>query len=367
MDVALAGSSALEIIRLVRVTPSLKLVPTANMSGVVLRATFEGPKGSASKINFCALGLSTPPTKEHPVFMRVPSASHRIQIDGVRCLVFPKQLPSQPLLQLISTEGENPQLFDGRRVFVESAPFACATVANRYQRLISAGAMTETDATVRLVELVMELTGRYVRDSAHPRTGSVIERIVPFTTLEEFRRFIAESHYVRGTRLLSKALLWARDDARSAMETCLWIELTGPRHRGFYGFSNAKLNVSLNPTDAQRRLMRHKLLTPDLFWEAARVAVEYQGYEPHTSSSAFAEDNRRMNDYQVCGVIAFFVTFRDVRNVAQLDKLAQKLAEAMALHGLREEPRRLAELLRNQESRAERARQLARLLPPVRR
>lgn len=327
MDVAFAGASALEIVRLVRRNPNLNLTAVDHMDLM----PFEGPRGSASKLSFCALGLSSPPTRDHPAFIRVPNANRRKRVGNVRCLVFPRALPPHALLQLQRTPLQGPgaphvasqELFDNRRVFVDSVPLACATIAAQYLRLIRASKMTEADAVVQLVELIMEFCGTYGRDPFDPASGDIVENIPPLSSTDEFREFIEESSHVLGIGLLSKALLYARDGSKSAMETCLWIMMTLPEKYGFYAFRGAKLNIALTPSEDQRALMQHSTLTPDLSWESSGVAVEYQGYETHSSKSSHAEDARRMNDYQVCGITALFVTFNDVRTVWAFDRLAR--------------------------------------------
>lgn len=392
MNVSFAGASALEVIRMVRTNPSLKLMPVDDIDERDLMS-FEGPHGSASSINYCALGLSAPPTKTHPAFIRVPRAAHRKRIETVRCLLFPKVLPRHALLQLdLASEptlpathdssrrlgcrgtGSNSKAsvpttapFDGHQVYVDSIPLACATIAASYQRLIRKGKMTEADAVARLVELIMEFTGHYSRDPANPRTGSVTENLAPLATVSDFQCFVNDSRHVKGIRLLSKALLYARDGSRSAMETCLWITLAFPEEYGLYGFTGCKLNAPLMLSCSQRALLRHKTLTPDLLWEAHHVAIEYQGYEDHATKTARAEDARRMNDYQVCGVIALFVTFDDVRTVAHCDKLARSIAAAIARSDKGGELRRIDTLLADPDARRKRARQLSLLLPPVNR
>lgn len=402
MDVLFAGPSALEIIRLVRQNPELALIPANNFNP----ATLNGPRGSASKLNFCALGLSAQPTKAHPAFLRVSSKPHRKRVDNVCCLVLPKGLPAGSILQLVRSPsnassrfknnsrtasnrplGINTQVasnrplanqtvepddllddFDGHRVFVECIPLACATVAARYQRLMHQGKMTESCAVVQLVELVMEFTGQYSRNPGDPRNGSITTELPSATNTAEIRHFIQESHHVLGTGLLSKALPYARDGSRSAMETCLWIMTTLPERYGFYAFKEVELNVSLVVTSAQRALMQHKTLTPDLLWKRANVAIEYQGYLEHLSRASRAEDNRRMSDYSICGITVMFVTFDDVKTIAAFDRLAMRVAKEIDLHVMSSgQAKRIESLLNNQQARAERMRHLARLLPPVNR
>lgn len=441
MDVLFAGASALEIIRRVRINPSLELCPVEENC----LESCAGPRGSASALNYCALGLSAQPTISHPATIRVHDASHRKRLGIVRCLVVPKELPRRSFLQLVANlqdselaslnslptsrgagslstsrgasnqppsrgassqplsrgasrqfpsrgaNGQPPsrgaisqppslgarsslpaceagQTFDGSHVFVDCVPLACATVAATYQRLIREGKLNKVEALTRLIELVMEFCGCYARDPANPRSGPVTEKLPPFCTIADFQVFLAESKYVKGAALLREALLYARGGSRSAMETCLWIELTMPEKLGFYGFRGAQLNVPLVPSPNARALMAHTTLTPDLLWERERVAIEYQGFDEHVSRASRSEDARRINDYQVCGVIALFVTFDNVRTIARMDKLAKELAARMALHNkLCGEPARIERLLQNDDARAERMRQLARLLPPVNR
>lgn len=422
MDIAFAGTTALEVLRMVRANPSLKLEPAEGVD----TSRFANRRGEMKDVNFLACGLAGTPCSSHPANIRVPDANRRNRGHNVHSLIFPKGLPNHFLLRLrynsatkapqsrlrgeaskkarfqtagsrksssncVSSSGQaitnlrrqssnlpsellakqdaldDADLFDGRAVFIDCVPLALLTVANTYQRLIRSGRMGEGDAVVRLVELTMEFTGCYSRDPADPLGGDVIEDLIPCITVSEILSFLDASHGVLGASLLRKALRFARDGSRSAMETCLWIVFTMPCCYGFFGMVGAKLNVPITVDSNQRRQMKHRTLTPDIQWDRLRVAIEYQGFDDHSSRAARTEDNRRMNDYLLCGIRAFFVTFDDVRSVAVLDSLAVELATAMRLQGHPHELRRVRRLLEDSSLRNLRARHLAHLLPPVRR
>lgn len=366
MDVAFAGLTALEIIRRVRISHELCLSPVP----AVDPSRFASPRGALSGVNFLRLGLSSPPTEENPAWLRAPRAADRKRIACVRCLTFPKRLPSNALMQLrYHCSDVNPSNgnFATWHVFVDSAPLACLTMAASYQRLVAQERLTEGEAVVRLVELLMELCGHYGRDPLSPSLGEVRENLPTFTSMSEVQGFVDSTSHVLGVTLLKKALRYARDGSRSPMETCLWILFTLPQSYGLLEFGGAKLNASLVPTSAQRSMMRHRTLTPDILWDSKGTAIEYQGFGEHTSQAAHAEDNRRLNDYQICGIRAHFVTFNEVRTRAALDKLALEVAESMRQHGHGEELRRVRKLLGDDKAAIERARHLAHLLPPVRR
>lgn len=373
MDLAFGGATALEVIRSVRRNESLRLEPVEDVD----MQSFAFERGELGKVNFLAAGLAAAPSRSRPATIRVPDVRRRHQAEALHCLLFPKGLGQPHLLQLKGGEGSRAysgqfrhvdlDLFDGRRVFVDCVPLAFLTVAASYQRLIRAGRLGVADAVVRLVELVMEFTGHYGRDPLDPLAGEISEGLPPVTTVSQIRSFVEGCDRVQGTTLLMRALSFARDGSRSAMETCLWIVLTMPASYGFFGLSSARLNVSVVASDAQRRLMRHRVLTPDIQWSEMRVAVEYQGLDPHAGKAAHTEDNRRMNDYQVCGYRAFFVTFDDVRSVSALDALVTEIAQAMREHGFPNEYRRIRRLLEDETKRRLRAHHLSHLLPPIRR
>lgn len=363
MDIALAGQSALEVIRAVRRNPNLRL----ELSIGVDVSRFAYARGELRDINYHSLGLSSTPTKEHPVTIRVSDANKRNHAGNMHCLVFPKGCGRVDLLRLcLARTISSDSLFGEGDVYVETIPAACLTIAASYQRLIRAGRLRESDAVIRLVELLMEFCGHYGRDAADPVVGDINEDVAPSVTVGQVQAFLETSKKRQGSSLLRKAIRYARDGSRSAMETCLWIVLTMPAAYGLFEFSGARLNVALVPTEAQRALMRHRTLTPDIQWTEMAVAVEYQGFCDHSSRRAMAEDNRRMNDYQVCGMRAFFVTFDDVRSVAALDALVLQIAEAMRDQGFPNELRRIRRILADPAARGQRSRHLSHLLPPLR-
>lgn len=391
MDVWFAGESALEVIRRVRLSEGLFLEPVDVES--LDPAEFKAERGELRRLNFLAMGLSRAPSEDHPASIRLPKASDRRKGDALRCHVFPKNLPKRGVLQLklrvkapqdshepdtVGVRGSRQapgapaqetvvELFGGRRVFVDSVALVCASEALRYQTLMREGKLTEGDAVVRLVELVMELAGYYGRDPADPRAGSVTENIASCASVEEIGLQIGSTCYLRGARLLAKALAYARNGARSPMETCLWIMLMLPEAYGLYGMVGAKLNSAVVPTEAQRAMMRHRTLTPDILWEGVGTAVEYQGLDEHSSRAARVEDARRLNDYLVCGIRAHFVCFDDIRTPRGLDKLVLEIAQSMAANGFPGELKRLSAFVEDEEAGTVRAGHLSYLLPPVER
>lgn len=363
MDIALAGQSALEVIRGVRRNPNLRLEPSMDVNV----SHFSYGRGELKGINYLAIGLSSQPTRARPITIRVSDAKGRNHAGNVHCLTFSKGCEHVDLLRpCIANPSSSDSLFGEGDVYVETIPAALLTVAASYQRLVRSGRLRESDAVIRLVELLMEFCGHYGRDPADPAGGEIDEDVAPSATVGQVQAFLETNRQRQGSCLLRKALRYACDGSRSAMETYLWIVLTMPASYGLFEFTSAKLNVALVPTEAQRSLMRHRTLTPDIQWAEMAVAIEYQGLDNHSSKAAMAEDNRRMNDYQVCGVRAFFVTFGDVRNVFSLDALVLEIAKAMRDHGFPNELRRVRRILEDVAGRSQRARHLAHLLPPVR-
>ena len=170
--------------------------------------------------------------------------------------------------------------------------------------------------------------------------------------------------HIPGRRLVLEATKFAREGSWSEMETCLWIMLTMPQDYSLYGLQGAKLNSALVPTSSQRCLMRHKTPTPDILWEHERVAIEYQG-EVHNNATTKEEDARRLNDYGVCSIRMHFVTFNNVRSIADLNRLVRRIADSMRINGHPESASDATRAAGDFEHRNERARFLAHLLPPL--
>lgn len=189
----------------------------------------------------------------------------------------------------------------------------------------SAGSSAVNDALDLLV-LLYELCGAYASAS----DGKLLRRKEPLTTKGEFVRACSWFAGRPGVARLRRLLPFLVDGARSPMEARLTLLLCLPVRLGGYGLPWPRLNVSL-PVPSAAGACGDEPITPDLYWAAARFAIEYDSWAHHSSSTAFGADSIRRNALSLAGVTAMSVTTPQVLDTKHMDAVARVVARQVGV------------------------------------
>ena len=169
----------------------------------------------------------------------------------------------------------------------------------------------------QLTELACALTGLY--KFAASRSSSVLDA-EPLTTCSEIAAVLAEYPAMYGARKARAAAGLAIDRLGSPYETILYLLLCLPRSMGGFGLPKPMANAMVAPADDERRLVSQNRYYPDLLWPQARLIVEYDSDECHSSPDRAANDSRRRNDLEMMGYAVVVVT----RPILSDDRLFEK-------------------------------------------
>jgi hypothetical protein len=122
------------------------------------------------------------------------------------------------------------------------------------------------------------------------------------TTKKRLAAFVAKSKGHRGYRKAMRAAKYVEDGSWSIMESLAFMVLTLPHALGGYGLSGAAFNheVALDRRSGSR-LSQDRCFV-DLYFEKARLAVEYQSHQHHATAAAQGRDMERAGILERLGV-----------------------------------------------------------------
>lgn len=264
----------------------------------------------------------------------------------------PRVLPAGSLMRL-----------DGWRTCYVDAPGLLAIL--RANELARASELERWRMVVRLMAFMDEFAGSYARGAQDP--NACVYETPPIVTASELRRYTHAVSGMHGAKLARVASEQLAGNAASPMEFAIAAYLFLPARLNGLGLVRGALNAPVRPTPAQRKLMRHGRLTPDVYWERYGVAIEFDSRLSHAAWTSQVKDRQRIQDYQVCDIKVFPATFENVRNVDAFDEFALRIVRELGRRGWSGAKRASNVIRHDKVRRAGRIALLAELLPTVER
>jgi very-short-patch-repair endonuclease len=113
------------------------------------------------------------------------------------------------------------------------------------------------------------------------------------------------------------------------MESLLYMLLTVPNHYGGYGLSGATLNHPIKlPLTTQFELKQNTFFV-DLYWDKAKIVLEYDSYEHHASQQSWVRDSRRFTALEALGYHTMSINTAQIYNEAAISELAKAVAKGL--------------------------------------
>lgn len=147
------------------------------------------------------------------------------------------------------------------------------------------------------------------------------------TTRAKIAAYLERNPGARGSVKARAALKWVLDNAKSPMETAVYLQLCLPRRLGGYGLPKPALNPEVtvsNPSGAKK-------LYPDLFWAGPDIDVEYNSDYAHSGDWARHRDSKREVELVVGEVKVLPLTRPQVMDVKEFDSFAHGLRRLMGI------------------------------------
>lgn len=120
-------------------------------------------------------------------------------------------------------------------------------------------------------------------------------------------------------------------NSASPMESALTLILSQPFEQGGFGLPAPELNKAIPVTGRVRALWDDDFISPDLLWESAKLAIEYDSDLHHASGHRRARDSSRRDVLVELGYRVVSVTAEHLRIPRELERIAGIVAHELGL------------------------------------
>lgn len=326
MDVFLAGTDSLKLTRLARRDPRLLLVPAGDV-----HLTRRPAPPDLRALRTCLPEIMSGFSPAAPLELDFFTRSSRSESRSLSSRALLATLPEDAFLEVLHSDG-GPWADLGNetcRLFVESPGLNLVRMEQSLRMMVESGALSPNAALFRLLTFPMEACGSYVRDPADPAFGTCLFELEPIATPERILALLDEVSGIRGLRNARLAAGLSQSGSGSPEETLLSFAFKLATHLGGIESPAFLENEPIAWPREDLPFVEHVTMRPDFHWPGHRTAAEYNG-RVHVSEAAFEEDQRRIRDYQSCGISAYPASYKNVRNIAALNSYLACVAHSLA-------------------------------------
>ena len=237
-----------------------------------------------------------------PIRLMVPSTRFRILKNTYKYSVQSQALPANAFRRL------------NANVCIASPELCLFESRNAYSRF-------------RLIELAMELCGKYALVPEEPR--GFLSRNHQLATVDSIRTFAKSVSHINGSKQLLDICRFIKDGSRSPMETREYLLSCLPKRFGGYGLPSPVLNARIGLNADEQRIVRRKYLECDNYWEEQRVVIEYDGHDDHESRESRARDALKRNLLTSRGYRVFTITGKQIMDASSFDAAMRDVAVSL--------------------------------------
>lgn len=173
-----------------------------------------------------------------------------------------------------------------------------------------------------LIALGFELCGTYAIQG-----DRTVFDAHPLSSPERIDALLARSAGLRGVKKARRAMRYVLAGSASPMETALTMFFTLPYSLGGYGLKRPKLNHRIDIPLKLKSKVESAYYVCDLFWERAKLAIEYDSNLAHAGVNKTVRDAMRRSVLTALGISVLSVTWPQVKNAEALNQLAHLVAE----------------------------------------
>lgn len=366
-DIFVSGPYGRQVLRFARRSACLCLVNNDRLPVHRERATSERATSAQGLPCLTDFGIELEegrPAKGCPsIDLWFADQASRCQMRGVRCHLSTAASITKDAFVRVQALDHHGVCEQGRCIRCESPNFSVLHYARELHALQREGKLSPTDVIVLLTAYVMELLGSYAKDPIDPKHGQDAFKLEAATTKQSLLSFFERMRGYPCVTIARKAASLAVEGSASRMETVSTLAATLPPRFGGASIEGVELNRPLELSERDLKLIKHRSIRPDLFWEAYRLVVEYDGTDSHSAPKQKREDKYRMQDYQTLGFTALPISYEDVATIFALDRLLLRMVEIIGRDRGRQYIRNKRRLIRDPGHREKRKRLLELLLP----
>ena len=269
------------------------------LAAVASRSLCDCPRSPAE---LASSGLSDFDFGSAPIRLMAPSPKLRVSRRLYAYTVHERSLPARSFFRL------------SEAVCIASPELCLVQSANAF-------------SSARLLELVMELCGKY---SLVPEASrGFVSHEFQLTSQSAIRAFLQEAAGMRGADKLARMLRYAQDGSRSPMETREYLLLCLPKRYGGYGLPKPTLNYRVDLYLNERQVSQRRYFECDMCWPHQKVVVEYDGHDDHESRVDRSRDAVKRNLLIARGYVVFTVTGGQIGKVSAFERTAYDIAAAL--------------------------------------
>ena len=203
----------------------------------------------------------------------------------------------------------------GAGIYASTPGFAFAQAAKRL-------------SLIELMKLGYEICGSYFVSSSVPAGFYPCEAV---TTPERLRHVLQRLEGFDGRRKAAQALGYVVGGSASPQETRLVLILCLPCRYGGYGLPFPALNRTVVPRASDAPFTSQRSYVCDLYWEKARLDVEYDSDQFHAGAEKLALDARRRSELALLGVQVISVTRKQLGSERETEKVARAIARVLGV------------------------------------
>ena len=150
----------------------------------------------------------------------------------------------------------------------------------------------------------------------------------PLTSVEALSRMLSQGRNLKCSSKLQKVLAFAMNGSGSPRETAVALLMHLPKRYGGFGLPRSELNLSVD-LGKEGAALWGKRNAFDMVWREARIVVEYDGREAHSSEAQRDRDNARRNAAAAQGYAVYVFTEERLRSVDHVCVIAAAIAKRL--------------------------------------
>ena len=180
---------------------------------------------------------------------------------------------------------------------------------------------------IELAQIAYEMTGTYGID---PRTGETVDA----AALLEMQELRSQAMFARatgapGASRVCKALEQVVPNSNSIKESDVALFFMRSRARGGANLPGFEMNKTIELPAELQRIVGQATITPDFYWSAARLILEYESDEYHSTPEAMQRDERRRRAFEAAGYMQRRLTNDILKSDTQLNIFIGELARRL--------------------------------------
>lgn len=192
------------------------------------------------------------------------------------------------------------------------------------------------------IKLAARFCGCYAPSKGDPR-GFITRP--PLQSVDDMLSFIELFPVARSTRQALEAVQWALPNAASPMETEMVMPFYLPGFKGGFGLPRPVMNDRLTLTARARAMTGKSEVRIDAYWPDAGFGLEYQSKMFHDGDERYGEDIGRQLALESMGKTIHMVTMEQLKNMAQLEYIAELIASHLGVKMYKSEGGKLRDRL----------------------